>query len=98
MSQRPGHNLIVPDAFGIVEPNVYRCSSVTDPLNFPFIRSLQLKTFLYLSPDSPAASFRKFCQETNIELVSLFESFNLILVEPFRFEGMETGGNMETNQ
>ncbi len=58
-----------PHAFGIVEQCVYR-SNMPIHANFSFLRKLQLRTALVLSPEKPLREFEEFVQENKIELVS----------------------------
>ncbi|TPX61515.1 hypothetical protein PhCBS80983_g01052 [Powellomyces hirtus] len=52
-----------PEAFGIVERGVYRTGPV-HPTNFPFLRTLGLRTILLLSNDQTPKSVSAFCDET----------------------------------
>jgi len=60
--------LVPPDAYGIVEPGVYR-SNVLQPSNFAFIATLQLRKVLILSPEMPTRAVAAFLEENRIELV-----------------------------
>jgi len=61
--------LVPPDAYGIVEPGVYR-SNVLQPSNFAFIATLQLRKVLILSPEMPTRAVAAFLEENRIELVT----------------------------
>ena len=61
---------IPPPNFGYVEPQLYR-SAVPNEMNFPFLKTLNLKTVIYLSLDAPSIFFREFLKEQNIELVQI---------------------------
>jgi hypothetical protein len=45
----PLQQLCPPEVFGIVEKGIYRCNSLF-PINFSFIKILELKTVIQLSP------------------------------------------------
>mmetsp|Transcript_15138 Transcript_15138/g.17147 ORF Transcript_15138/g.17147 Transcript_15138/m.17147 type:complete len:197 (-) Transcript_15138:26-616(-) len=59
-----------PENFGIVEPLVYRSSTIT-PENLPFIVQLRLKTVVHLSPDITQRAVLEFFEEHGIELMHL---------------------------
>eukprot|EP01114_Cavostelium_apophysatum_P019317 TRINITY_DN6190_c0_g1_i2.p1 TRINITY_DN6190_c0_g1~~TRINITY_DN6190_c0_g1_i2.p1 ORF type:complete len:141 (-),score=4.20 TRINITY_DN6190_c0_g1_i2:27-449(-) len=59
-----------PEVFGIVESGIYRCNSLS-PINFPFIKQLQLKSVIQLSPEVPTKAVTSFFQENNIEHIHL---------------------------
>jgi tyrosine-protein phosphatase SIW14 len=59
-----------PDVFGIIEPQLYR-SSAPDPHSYSFLRTLNLKTILLLSPESPPRSLTNFLEESGIKLVHM---------------------------
>lgn len=58
--------------YGIVEDNIYR-SEVPKPINFEYIKSLNLKTFLYLSPETLTRQLKEFLISNKIEEVSKFD-------------------------
>ena len=58
----------VPDAYGVVESGVYR-SKALDLHNLPFLLHLQLRTVLYLSPETLAKSVTNFLHQNKIKLV-----------------------------
>ncbi|CAG8809755.1 28933_t:CDS:2 [Gigaspora margarita] len=60
--------LTPPEQFGNVEKGLYR-SDMLCPPHFPFIKSLNLKTILLLSPEAPTRSVSNFLEENNIKLV-----------------------------
>ncbi|KAG9061591.1 hypothetical protein KI688_007170 [Linnemannia hyalina] len=62
--------LIPPEQFGIVEPGLYR-SDTLHPSHFPFIRSLNLKTAILLTPELPSRAMSNFFEENQIRLVDL---------------------------
>ena len=62
---------IIPDFYGMVESDIYRCG-VPQQQNFEFIKSLNLKTFLYLSQETLTRQLREFFQQNKIEVVSEF--------------------------
>ncbi|KAI8868313.1 hypothetical protein GQ42DRAFT_164214 [Ramicandelaber brevisporus] len=49
-----------PEAYGVVEPGVYRCSSAIQSANYPFLRALKLRTLLLLSTEAPPRAIRSF--------------------------------------
>eukprot|EP00735_Rhodelphis_limneticus_P003937 TRINITY_DN15480_c0_g1::TRINITY_DN15480_c0_g1_i1::g.30568::m.30568 TRINITY_DN15480_c0_g1::TRINITY_DN15480_c0_g1_i1::g.30568 ORF type:complete len:282 (+),score=-7.65,sp/Q1ZXG8/D1060_DICDI/47.50/8e-45,Y_phosphatase2/PF03162.8/1.8e-42 TRINITY_DN15480_c0_g1_i1:138-983(+) len=59
-----------PQAFGIVETNVFR-SNPPYPVNFSFLRRLRLKTALYLTPDEPMQVVSQFFDECGTKLLKL---------------------------
>ncbi|CAG8802325.1 9457_t:CDS:2, partial [Dentiscutata erythropus] len=68
--------LTPPEQFGNVEKGLYR-SDMLCPPHFPFIKSLNLKTILLLSPEAPTRSVGNFLEENNIKLVPLYESMKV---------------------
>ena len=62
--------LTPPDAFGCVEPGIYR-SNMLQLANFVFIKTLGLKRVLILSPEKPARPVLTFLEENQIDLVRL---------------------------
>ncbi|KAI9143588.1 tyrosine phosphatase family-domain-containing protein [Paraphysoderma sedebokerense] len=63
-------SLTPPEAFGIVEPNIYR-SNTLHPSNFSFIKTLNLKTAVILSPEVPSRAVMNFLEENGIQLIHL---------------------------
>ncbi|KAF9124397.1 hypothetical protein BGW39_008227 [Mortierella sp. 14UC] len=59
-----------PEQFGIVEPGLYR-SDTLHPSHFPFIRSLNLKTAILLTPELPSRAMSNFFEENQIRLIDL---------------------------
>jgi hypothetical protein len=57
-----------PELFAIVEPNVFRTKQIY-PHNFSFIKLLNLKTLVKLTPEEPFKAVSSFCDENNIDLV-----------------------------
>ncbi len=57
-----------PEAFGIVQQGIYR-SNLPQPQNFGFLKTLQLKTVLVLSPERPTRNFCLFLEECGTYLV-----------------------------
>ncbi|KAG9324243.1 hypothetical protein KVV02_002190 [Mortierella alpina] len=62
--------LTPPEQFGIVEPGLYR-SDTLHPSHFPFIRSLNIKTAILLTPELPSRAMSNFFEENQIRLVDL---------------------------
>lgn len=64
--------LVSPENFGIVEPNVYRCSKL-EVENFQFLETLNLKSIILLDAENPPRSLSKFLDENKIDLYSLWD-------------------------
>jgi hypothetical protein len=62
--------LTPPEQFGIVEPGLYR-SDTLHPSHFPFIRSLNIKTAILLTPELPSRAMSNFFEENQIRLIDL---------------------------
>jgi len=62
--------LCPPENFGIVERGIYRSNSLI-PINFPFIKTLELKTVIQLSPEVPIKAVTTFYQESKIQHIHL---------------------------
>ncbi|BBN02830.1 hypothetical protein MPTK1_2g18490 [Marchantia polymorpha subsp. ruderalis] len=60
----------VPDAYGVVEPGVYRAKAAAAP-NLPFLLHLRLRTLLYLSPDPLLPSFTAFLDKCATRFIHL---------------------------
>lgn len=56
-----------PQCFALVEPGVFR-SAVFTPANHAFLKTLQLKSVIYLSLEAPTRTMRTFLEEMKIEL------------------------------
>ena len=67
---------LVPKAFAIVEPQVYRSSAFSRE-HFPFIRQLKLKTILFLSTEEAPKSLIDFCAEEEKVTLSCLASKQL---------------------
>jgi len=59
-----------PEKFGIVEAGVYRSNALYE-INIPFLKQLEIKTVLYLSPDTPVRAIKAFFDENNINFIEL---------------------------
>ncbi|KAK9456441.1 tyrosine phosphatase family-domain-containing protein [Dipodascopsis uninucleata] len=59
--------LAPPELFGIVEEDIYRCTEI-DPLNFPFLETLSLRTILSISREKPSPAIQLFAREHNIKI------------------------------
>jgi len=64
--------LIPPEAFGIVEASLYR-SNALHPVNFPFLKTLNLKTVIVLSPEIPTRAVTTFFEDSGIKFVRIIE-------------------------
>ncbi|KAK9479918.1 tyrosine phosphatase family-domain-containing protein [Lipomyces japonicus] len=62
--------LAPPELFGIVEDQIYRCSEI-DPLNFPFLFTLSLKTILLISKERPTPAVELFAREHDIHIAHM---------------------------
>ncbi|KAI9319379.1 protein-tyrosine phosphatase [Dichotomocladium elegans] len=62
--------LTPPEQFGIVEPGIYR-SDMLQPLHFPFIKQINCKTVVMLSPEMPNRVTSNLMDECGMELVHL---------------------------
>ncbi|KAK9381765.1 tyrosine phosphatase family-domain-containing protein [Kockiozyma suomiensis] len=62
--------LAPPEHFGIVEEDVYRCTEI-DPLNFPFLQTLSLKTILSIGLQKPSPAVELFARENHISIVHM---------------------------
>ncbi len=61
----------IPDFFGIVESDVYRCSLPTKSDHFAFLETLQLRTIIFLSQEMNERSLVSFCDRNRIQLINL---------------------------
>ncbi|KAI8143532.1 protein-tyrosine phosphatase [Fennellomyces sp. T-0311] len=59
-----------PEQFGIVEPGIYR-SDMLQPLHFPFIKQINFKTVVMLSPEMPNRVTSNLMEECGMKLVHL---------------------------
>eukprot|EP00899_Mesostigma_viride_P008065 jgi/Mesvir1/1725/Mv21178-RA.3 len=62
--------LSVPEYFGNVEPDVYR-SNALHSHNFTFVRTLGLRTVVYLSPEVPIRQVTQFFEECGTKFINL---------------------------
>lgn len=83
-----------PEMFGLVESGIYR-SNALSPINFPFIKQLNLKTVLQLSPEVPIKAVSTFFQENQIEHVfrNNFKSYVERFIWGGRFGNLMQRGN-----
>lgn len=63
--------LTPPEQFGIVEPGIYR-SDMLQPLHFPFIKAINFKTVVMLSPEMPNRVTSNLMDECGMKLVRVF--------------------------
>ena len=66
--------LTPPEQFGIVEPGIYR-SDMLQPLHFPFIKHINFKTVVMLSPEIPNRVTSNLMEEGGMKLVCYFSCF-----------------------
>jgi protein tyrosine/serine phosphatase len=69
-SQQVSKPFQIPDAFGIVEAGIYRCSLV-NPNHFSFLETLDLKTIVFLSQELLEKSLVTYCEKKSIELINM---------------------------
>ena len=62
--------LCPPEKFGIVEAGLFR-SDIPSSMNFSFMKTLHLKTVLYLSHDPPPPEASIFFEEEGIDMINL---------------------------
>lgn len=60
-----------PQFFGIVESTVYRSNKFNSSGAFQFVKKLQLKTVVYLSPEELSVSQTQFFKENSIQVIHL---------------------------
>lgn len=60
--------VIPPPNFAMVSPGVYR-SGYPKAMNHSFLKSLQLKTLIYLCPESCDESNVDFCKQNGIQIL-----------------------------
>lgn len=60
--------LAPPKNFGIVYPGIYR-SNAFDASSFAYIRSLRLRSAVYISPEMPLQGLQSFFGEEQIQFV-----------------------------
>lgn len=62
------HTMLVPPAgFGIAETGVY-VALYADPINYGFLKTLELKSVLLLDAETPSPQFYSFLDDSNIQL------------------------------
>lgn len=61
---------IPPLNFGMVMTRIYR-SGLADPINLPFLETLQLRTVILLTPDDPPVKLQSWLTDQQITLVHL---------------------------
>ncbi|KXS09319.1 protein-tyrosine phosphatase [Gonapodya prolifera JEL478] len=76
-----------PESFGVVERGIYR-SNTLHPLNFPFVKNLNLRTAVMLSPEVPMRSVTNFFEDSGIRFVHLGQAWKPNLEELMK-EGLE---------
>ncbi|KAJ3342727.1 hypothetical protein HDU93_001299 [Gonapodya sp. JEL0774] len=79
--------LTPPDSFGVVERGVYR-SNALHPLHFPFVKNLNLRTAVMLSPEVPMRSVTNFFDDSGIKFLHLGHAWKPNLEELIK-EGLE---------
>ena len=62
--------LLPPEKFAMVQEGVYRSNTIT-AANFPFIKRLDLKTVVLLSPEMPLRAVTDFLSAEGVELVTV---------------------------
>lgn len=64
----PAGIVVPPLNFAMVSPGIYR-SGYPRPVNHSFLRSIKLKTIIYLCPEDYSEANIKFCEEENVALL-----------------------------
>lgn len=57
-----------PEAFGMVENGIFR-SNIPHPSNYSFLKLLNLKTVLLLSPEVPSRNLAMFFDDVSVKMV-----------------------------
>ncbi|KAK9469768.1 protein-tyrosine phosphatase [Lipomyces arxii] len=65
--------LVTPLRFGTVQPQLYR-GLYPRKINLPFMRRLELKTILSLTPEPLVDEIEEFCREQSIEMIHITTS------------------------
>ena len=78
--QNSNENLISPPNFALVVKGVYR-GSYPNFKNFSFLKSLGLKSILFLYPEDYSPTNKEFLKENNIKLINVAMDGNR---EPFK--------------
>ena len=84
--------LVPPEHFALVEEGIYRSSRV-DGINIPFLKSLELKSIVWINEEKPPRAVRQYMEENNVQLHHIVNSS--ILQEEEGGEG--ANGNIITN-
>lgn len=69
ITRRPPSNKVVvpPINFACVEQGLFRCGQPA-PINFPFLRELNLKTIVWLAVEDPSDAFFAFADDHDIDV------------------------------
>lgn len=62
------NDVIPPANFAMVCPGVYR-SGYPKPMNHSFLKSLKLKTLIFMCPEDCDEANREFCKQSGIEIL-----------------------------
>ncbi|KAG0264323.1 hypothetical protein BG011_007071 [Mortierella polycephala] len=94
--------LTPPEQFGIVEQGLYR-SDTLHPSHFPFIRSLNIKTAILLTPELPSRAMSNFFEENQIRLIDLAlgswkHNTNTISTSANNSNAINSGGEGQSGQ
>ena len=84
----------VPDAFGMVEDGIYRSSVPKAEKQFQYLKTLNLKTILFLSQEIILKSFTSFLEEEKIDLIEL----GLLISNRTLSGGLKMSSNLRSDQ
>ncbi|KAJ1799147.1 hypothetical protein LPJ59_002032 [Coemansia sp. RSA 2399] len=71
MKELPDYFVQVPEAFALVEEDVYRCSGVLSREQIKYLDTLNLKTVLILSVEGPSRAFTQYIKAKGIRKTHL---------------------------
>lgn len=69
--------LVPPENFSMVEDNIYRCSKL-DAINISFLKSINLKSIIWINEEKPPRILGQFIEEQEINLFHMTNSGNLL--------------------
>lgn len=65
--------LVPPENYSMVEDGIYRCSKL-DAINISFLKSLELRSIVWINEEKPPRVLRQFIEEHNIRLFHMMNS------------------------
>ncbi|ODV94013.1 hypothetical protein PACTADRAFT_35752 [Pachysolen tannophilus NRRL Y-2460] len=86
---------VPPDNFGLVEEGIYRCAKL-DPLNYPFLETLNLTSLILLDAEKPQRTLLNFVEETNTKAYHIGGS-KMTVIEKHKENDPETSSNANAN-